>query len=280
MTLISDQLLKEWQSLLIDIACQAGDAILAIYRNGHSISVSHKEDHSPVTEADKAAHQIIVNRLARLSPALPVLSEESSPLDIDNRLQWQQFWLVDPLDGTRDFLRRNDEFTVNIALIDAGKVVLSVVVAPALNDGYSACRGESAWRFHPPHYRATRTDITARPWRNANTLRVVESRSHGRGIPEPWQARLPPYQRVAMGSSLKFCAIARGDADLYVRSGPTSEWDTAAAQFVLEQAGGAVRSLQGMRVEGALSYNQRDTLINPSFVALAPGLEALFESWQ
>ncbi|WP_025733897.1 3'(2'),5'-bisphosphate nucleotidase CysQ [Carnimonas nigrificans] len=274
----SDQLLKQWQHALAEIAWQAGKAILDIYRNKAVINVSEKEDHSPVTEADIAAHRIIVSALAQLDPALPILSEESPAHDIEKRRQWQQFWLVDPLDGTRDFLRRNDEFTVNIALIERGKVVLSVVLAPALEEGYTARRGEQAWRFEPGRYRDSRLAIAARPWRSEHTLRIAESRSHGRGLPEAWLQRLPAHQCVAMGSSLKFCAIARGDADLYVRCGPTSEWDTAAAQFVLEQAGGAVNALEGTRLGAALDYNQRDTLINPSFVALAPGVRALFET--
>jgi 3'(2'), 5'-bisphosphate nucleotidase len=241
------------------IAREAGAAILAIYRD--EFTVEHKDDASPLTAADLAAQRVIMQGLARLEPALPVLSEEGRAVAWEQRRAWSRYWLVDPLDGTREFVKRNGEFTVNIALIDAHRPVLGVVLAPVTGELYVAADGQGAWlQQHADG-----------PWQRigARTLAapavVAGSRSHGADTHGFLDALLgAPHQPVAMGSSLKFCLIARAVADLYLRLGPTSEWDTAAAQCVLEQAGGAVLDLAGE----PLRYNTKDSVLNPEFLAV------------
>ncbi|WP_243050693.1 3'(2'),5'-bisphosphate nucleotidase CysQ [Dyella sp. RRB7] len=244
---------------IADIARRAGAAILDIY--GQDFAVEHKADASPLTAADLAAQRVIMAGLAELDPALPVLSEEARAASWSERQRWTRYWLVDPLDGTREFVKRNGEFTVNIALVDAHEPVLGVVLAPVTGELYAAARNEGAW-----------LQVTEdAPWLALHTRDLAEpavaagSRSHGANTHEMLQALLDAeYQPLPMGSSLKFCLIARGDADIYLRLGATSEWDTAAAQCVLEEAGGALLNLAGDR----LRYNTRDSLINPEFLAV------------
>lgn len=244
------------------IARAAGDAILAIYRE--DFAVEHKADASPVTAADLAAQRVIVNALAAFDPAWPVVSEEALPPPWHQRQQWSRYWLVDPLDGTREFVRRNGEFTVNIALIEAGRPVLGVVLAPVTGELYAAAAGEGAWC--QPHAEGAWQRIGTRPL--AAPAVVAGSRSHGADTQALLLTLLgAPHQPLPMGSSLKFCLIARAVADVYLRLGATSEWDTAAAQCVLEQAGGAVLDLHGE----PLRYNRGDSLINPEFIAVGDG---------
>ena len=224
-----------------------------------SIEVSHKADDSPLTEADLAAHRCIAEGLLALQPVLPLLSEEDADVPATTRRAWPRYWLVDPLDGTREFIKRNGEFTVNIALIEAGRPVLGVVHAPALGITWSAAEAHGAFRQQGDH----RTRLQTRPLPERPTLFV--SRSHHGPRAEALLDRLPPHDRLSKGSSLKFCLIAEGSADAYPRLGPTSEWDTAAAQCVVEQAGGAVVALPSMT---PLRYNQQDSLINPDFLVL------------
>jgi len=236
---------------------EAGGAIMAVYATGHE--VEYKADDSPITRADRAAHEILSQGLARLAPAIPVLSEESEASHAHAvRGQWRQLWLVDPLDGTREFISRNGEFTVNVALIRDHHPVLGVVAAPALGVTYYAATGYGAFRRsgdRPPE------PIRVRP--AASPLVIVGSRSHRGDSLDGLLARLGPHELRPMGSALKFCLVAEGSADFYPRLGPTSEWDTAAAQAVLEVAGGAVTRLDGQ----PLHYNARDTLLNPEFLA-------------
>lgn len=222
-------------------------------------AVELKDDRSPLTAADRAAHDIITTRLARLPVGLPVLSEESAEEDVRRRREWKRFWLVDPLDGTKEFIKRNGEFTVNIALIDNGRPVLGVVTAPALGLEYAGVAGIGAYKragSQPPQ--AIRV---ARP--AATPLRVVGSRSHASPELEAYIDALGPHVLKPMGSSLKICLVAEGAADIYPRLGPTSEWDTAAAQAILESAGGSMIDLGGQ----PLVYNSRDDLLNPHFLA-------------
>jgi 3'(2'), 5'-bisphosphate nucleotidase len=236
---------------------EAGAAIMAVYATGHG--VEYKADDSPITRADRTAHEILSRGLVRLAPEIPVLSEESEATHPHAvRGQWRQLWLVDPLDGTKEFISRNGEFTVNVALIRDHRAVLGVVAAPALGVTYYAAAGHGAFRRSgdgPPEA------ITVRP--AASPLVIVGSRSHRGDTLDAVLARIGPHELKPMGSALKFCLVAEGSADFYPRLGPTSEWDTAAAQAVLEVAGGAVIRLDGQ----PLDYNARETILNPEFLA-------------
>ena len=246
---------------VIALARDAGRAILQIYGEVDT-SVEYKRDNSPVTQADMASHHVIVDGLAKLTPQWPVLSEESRDIPFEQRRMWRRFWLVDPLDGTREFLKRNGEFTVNIALIEADAPILGVVYAPAIDKLYYGAHGGGAFKEESGAVTPIRT---ATP--SAEKVRVVVSRSHGSG--EENLDRFTggaPCEFVPMGSSLKFCLVADGSADVYPRTGPTMEWDTAAAQCVVEQAGGTVTDLNG----NAMTYN-KPVLLNPGFVACASG---------
>jgi 3'(2'), 5'-bisphosphate nucleotidase len=246
--------------LLLDVvalAREAGRAILSVY--AQAFAVQEKADSSPLTEADLAAERILATGLRRLAPEVPVLSEESSQAPFQTRAAWDWLWVVDPLDGTREFVQRNGEFTVNVALVHGHRPVLGVVHAPVLQADYYACEGYGASRSAaggPPQPIRVRTPA-ARP------LRVVGSRSHRGSSLDGFLERVGPHELVAIGSSLKFCLVAAGEADVYPRLGPTSEWDTAAGQCVLEQAGGHVVDLDGQPLE----YNARPELLNPHFVA-------------
>jgi 3'(2'), 5'-bisphosphate nucleotidase len=244
-----------------DIARRAGREILEVYAAG-ATELRAKADASPLTAADLASHRLIVAALAELTPGLPVLSEESAEAPFTERADWQRYWLVDPLDGTREFLSRNGEFTVNIALIDGHAPTLGVVHAPVAGASYLGVVDEGAWRqqgqqpAQPIH--------AAR--RSGSPLRVVGSRSHRGDSLDTFLTRIGEHRLLAMGSSLKFCLVAEGAADVYPRLGPTCEWDTAAAHAVLAAAGGTVSDLDG----APLRYNTRVELRNPFFVAYGP----------
>ncbi|UXI67558.1 3'(2'),5'-bisphosphate nucleotidase CysQ [Tahibacter amnicola] len=240
-----------------DLARTAGAAILEVYHS--EFAVTHKDDRSPLTAADLASHRVIVDGLSALTPDLPVLSEESAEIAFEERARWSRYWLVDPLDGTREFIKRNGEFTVNIALIEAHRPVIGIVQAPVTGELWFAWDSGGAFGQATPGGKTVplRTRACAQP------LRVAGSRSHGGEREAELLARLGDIEKFALGSSLKFCRIAEGAADLYLRLGPTSEWDTAAAQCVLEQAGGAVTTLAGE----SFRYNARSTLLNGDFVA-------------
>ena len=238
------------------IAAAAADRILSVYRS--PFEVERKADESPLTEADLAAHRTIVEGLRALSPAIPVLSEESAYVDFATRAGWSRYWLVDPLDGTKDFVKRNGEFTVNIALIDRHEPVLGVVAVPVTGVSYAAARGLGARRYDAHGMSALRARAPASPpWR------VAASRSHADRRTEAFIRNLGPTERISIGSSLKFCLLAEGAIDLYPRFGPTCEWDTAAAQCVVEQAGGRVTDV-GLE---PLRYNTGESFLNPFFLA-------------
>ncbi|HET7266812.1 MAG TPA: 3'(2'),5'-bisphosphate nucleotidase CysQ [Oleiagrimonas sp.] len=240
------------------LAAKAAEAIMLVYARD-DFDVREKDDHSPLTAADLASHRVIVEGLRALTPEIPVLSEESADIDWDTRRQWSRYWLVDPLDGTREFLKRNGEFTVNVALIDNHASVMGVVLVPVTGDLYAASVNHGAFvRKHGAGQTTLRTRKPAAP------LVVAGSRSHASERQLALLSGLGEYTKIPMGSSLKFCLIADGQADLYLRAGPTSEWDTAAAQCVLEQAGGAVMQLDGV----PLAYNTKASLLNPEFLAV------------
>lgn len=239
------------------IARAAGHIILEVY--GRDFSVTRKDDDSPLTEADQLAHGLIGRELARLDPKLPLLSEESAPEDHAQRRSWPRYWLVDPLDGTKEFLKRNGEFTVNIALVEGHRATLGVVYAPVLDRLYYGAVDVGAWcENRESAARAIRVRGTA-----ASPLRVVGSRSHPSPELAAYLTALGPYEITDMGSSLKICLVAEGAADIYPRLGPTSEWDTAAAQAILESAGGRMIDPAGQ----PLRYNTKVDLLNPHFLA-------------
>lgn len=260
-------LASELLDTVVDISRHAGREILEVY--GTDFEASAKADHSPLTEADLRAHRLIVAELARLSPSLPVLSEEAADIPFSERSGWPRYWLVDPLDGTKEFVSRNGEFTVNIALIEGNRPVMGVVHIPVSDTTYSGIPGIGAWRAANDRPRAPiSVRRVARP-----PLRVVGSRSHGNAALATALAALGPHEVRPAGSSIKLCLVADGSADLYPRLGPTSEWDIAAGQAVIEAAGGQViRIADGQ----ALQYNKAN-LLNPDF--LAYGDPACYRNW-
>ncbi len=243
----------------VEIAREAGRNILQIYNT--DFDVEHKDDKSPLTQADMASHNTIVDALSTLTPDIPVLSEESAALPFDDRSQWSIYWLVDPLDGTREFVKRNGEFTVNIALIEHHKSVLGVIHVPVMDIDYFAYSGGGAFKSE---HGGSPQAIHVKPLQN-DKLVVAGSRSHGSEAMQQYMTRLTAnYNQIdmlSMGSSLKFCLVAEGKADLYPRLGLTSEWDTAAAQCIVEQAGGHVTKTD----MSELRYNTKDSLLNPFF---------------
>ena len=243
---------------VIALAIEAGHAIMDIY--AQDFSVVKKDDLSPLTEADMAAHHIIVAGLEKLTPELPVLSEESAALPFATRATWNRYWLVDPLDGTREFVKRNGEFTVNIALIENHKPVLGVVYVPVTGVCYYARQGQGAYKqdtvnAQPPQ------PIHARAW-NGEQLIVAGSQSHRSNDFDIFLANIGDCQVISIGSSLKSCLVAEGTVHIYPRLGLTSEWDTAAAQCIVEEAGGQLTDT-ALR---PLRYNTKESLLNPSFL--------------
>ncbi|HQU79236.1 MAG TPA: 3'(2'),5'-bisphosphate nucleotidase CysQ [Azonexus sp.] len=242
---------------LCQIALAAGQEIMSVYMHGGQ--TWQKDDASPLTEADLRADKLIRTRLEESFPGLFILSEESVS---NGEAATDTFFLVDPLDGTKEFLKRNDEFTVNIGLVHLGQVIAGVVFAPALGELFYAAKGLGAWKQgrQAPKAIKVANQVQGQP------LRVTGSRSHGGEALDKWMARLPAkHTFLAVGSSLKFCRIAEGQADIYPRLGPTSQWDTAAGHCVLEVAGGSVTDLYGE----PLNYGLDRPVLNPEFIAVS-----------
>jgi 3'(2'), 5'-bisphosphate nucleotidase len=249
---------------VIELALKAGAAILPFWRA--NVEVVHKADESPVTAADMAAHDVIVAGLTALAPDIPILSEEDANIAQGVRATWKRWWLVDPLDGTKEFISGSEEFTVNIALIEDGRVVFGVVSMPTNGRFYVGGTGLGAWRGDRD---AEPLPITVRnELAPGEAFTVVASRRHTSPEQERLLAGLSEslgaLQLTNIGSSLKFCLLAEGAADCYPRLAPTSQWDTAAAQGVLEGAGGEVLDLSGE----PFCYPPRESLLNASFLAL------------
>lgn len=247
--------LKELLDPVIQIAYQAGKVIMEVYDAG--FSVENKSDQTPVTEADLAANKVIESALRELTPHLPILTEEAHPTPFAERKNWARYWLIDPLDGTREFIKRNGEFTVNIALIDGDESVLGVVYAPVIGVLYYAAKGQGAFKQEStsePKAIHVRENCTGK------TI-VACGRSHPTGEVTNFLENLGEHEIVRVGSALKSCMVAEGKADLYPRLGPTSEWDTAAAQCVVEEAGGVIVDTAMQR----LRYNTKEDLLNPHF---------------
>ncbi|WP_444889135.1 3'(2'),5'-bisphosphate nucleotidase CysQ [Microbulbifer sp. DLAB2-AA] len=253
---------------VIAICKNAGEAILEVYHSSAELEVDTKADDSPVTAADLAAHRILAPALAQLIDGVPVLSEEQEMPSFAERSQWQRYWIVDPLDGTKEFIRRTGEFTVNVALIENGEPVLGVVHVPVLDITYAGGKGDGAFKRTV----SGDTEIHVRPLKPrleaGDAVELVASRSHGAGavdqLVERIESKLGAVVCKNMGSSLKLCLVAEGAADLYPRLAPTCEWDTAAAQAVVEAAGGTVVD-DSFKL---LRYNSKDSLLNPFFYVI------------
>ena len=241
---------------VIDLCREAGRATMTYYDGATDVAVREKDDRSPVTLADEVAHGILVAGLRRLDPATPVVSEEDVMASFEDRRGWRRFWLVDPLDGTKEFIKRRAEFTVNVGLIENGEPVFGVVLAPALDLLYWAAKGQGAWREEKGGVAARIYSASPAP---GMPLTVVESLSHPSPELEEYLQTIPVARRVKAGSSLKFCWVAEGRADVYPRLGPTMEWDVAAGDCIYRQSG------RGGERPSPLTYNKPD-LRNPSFV--------------
>lgn len=251
--------LQELISPICEIARQAGVEIMKIYR--HGFEVEDKNDRSPLTTADIASHSLISRQLQKLTPDIPILSEESGTILYSERSTWTNYWLIDPLDGTREFIKRNDEFTVNIALITNQEASLGVVHVPAQETCYFAAKGSGAFKQQtnkPAHRISTRHSIPG------NTPTICGSRSSAGKSLQALLAQIGKYELISMGSSIKTCLVAEGKADIYPRFGPTCEWDTAAAQCVVQEAGGCLVDQELL----PLRYNTKDSLLNPSFIVV------------
>jgi 3'(2'), 5'-bisphosphate nucleotidase len=259
--MLNEQLIEN----IVAISHQAGDKIMDIYQN--DFAIYEKSDKSPLTEADLAAHNCIVEGLSQVSQ-LPILSEESAEISWQERSTWNTYWLVDPLDGTKEFIKKNGEFTVNIALIKDGVPIFGVVYAPVLEQTYVGVLGQGAYKITA----GVKVDITPKTWTKGETWKIVGSRSHQSSEIEALLDSLEgETELIAMGSSLKLCLVAEGTAHLYPRLGPTCEWDTGAAQAVVEAAGGKVTIIEvatdALKADAPpLRYNQKDSVLNPYFL--------------
>lgn len=253
---------------VIELCRQAGDAILEVYQHSGDVEIDTKSDDSPVTAADLAAHAILEPGLNPLLEGVPVLSEEGKIPDFATRSGWHRYWIIDPLDGTKEFIKRNGEFTVNVALVENGRPVLGVVYVPVLDITYAGIAGEGAFKIEHGETKKISTRSVRERQNSGQPIEVVASRSHGAdavvNLLDRISGALGDLDTKSMGSSLKLCLVAEGAADLYPRLALTSEWDTAAAQAVVEAAGGEVidDKLQLLR------YNQKDSLLNPFFYVI------------
>lgn len=257
-------IMRQYETLLenmVNLAILAGTEILKIYqRDQNDIKVTSKKDQSPITEADISSHKIITQGLQALTPQVPILSEESIIADFSQRKTWHIYWLIDPLDGTKEFINHNDEFTVNIALIENHRPVLGVVFVPAKDICYYAGINLGAYKI------TNNIKVAIHTREKENTIVVAVSHDEKSGQLHKFLQSIGPYTLIRMGSSIKICLIAEGQADLYVRLFPTSEWDTAAAQCILSEAGGNIYDVDQ---HIPLQYNTKDSLLNPHFLALS-----------
>jgi len=253
--------MKEVEALLATVkllSIQAGEAIMGFYQS--DFEVKQKSDSTPVTAADMAAHDIIVAGLEKLTPDIPVLSEESTAIDFSVRSSWSRYWLVDPLDGTKEFVKGNGDFSVNIALIDNHAAILGVIYCPVSETMYIATKDGGAFKSIKDQ---DLESICVAKMTQKN-VRIAGSRSHIGPSCQDFLGNFKSYRLIRVGSSLKSCLVAEGLMDVYPRFGPTSEWDTAAAQCIVEEAGGMLvdTTLKPLR------YNTKDSLLNPFFIVV------------
>ena len=249
---------------IIDIASKAGEAIMEIYKK--DFSVAYKNDNSPLTEADKKSNDIICSRLKEIYPEIPIISEENKEIPYETRKNWEYYWLIDPLDGTKEFIKKNGEFTVNIALIKKSRPIMGVIYAPALNLSYYAEEGKGAFKINDNGQKHKLPLYDKKP---DNVIRVVSSKSHSNAETEIFINNLrKQYKNVELlskGSSLKICLVAEGTADIYPRLGPTMEWDIAAGDIIASEAGKKLYKYEGGTIEDRFTYNKKD-LVNSWFV--------------
>jgi len=243
---------------ILEIAKLAGEEILKIYNDQSLFNVvDFKADDSPLTLADQKSHEVIARNIDDLYPHIPMLSEEGKDIPYDIRKYWNEFWLIDPLDGTKEFIKRNGEFTVNIALIEEGYPVLGVIYAPVLDTYYYAIKDEGSYKINggqKSHLKITH--------KKKDQLTAVRSRSHASPEEEEIYKKYNVTEFTSVGSSLKFCMVAEGEADIYYRHGPTMEWDTGAGQAIVESAG---FEMINMETEERFAYNKQ-SLLNPGFL--------------
>ena len=244
--------------LITAIAINAGKEILKVYQMP-DFSQRKKIDNSPLTEADTASHNFITAQLKEMTPSIPILSEESAVIPWEERKKWISYWLIDPLDGTKEFIKRNGEFTVNIALIHNHEPVVGVVHAPVLNTTWIGKKGTQATKI----LNGKQQEIFVRCHKNDEPLRIAGSRTHAGDSLKTFLNGVGKYELISMGSSIKLCLVAEGSVDIYPRLGPTSEWDTAAAHAVVNAAGGEVINAENGH---SLEYNTKDSILNPSFL--------------
>ncbi len=240
----------------IEIAKEAGEAISQIYNSDFDYQI--KKDLSPITAADRLSHKIITERLKILTPEIPILSEENCDIPFKVRAQWADYWLVDPLDGTKEFINKNGEFTVNIALINNNIPILGIIHIPITHETYWGSKNKGSF------YLNENDDVVSISVSNnhQNPIRLVASRSHPSEMLNSLLKKIVDYEIIDVGSSIKFCLMASGQADLYPRFGPTSEWDTAAGEAIARFAGGHVVSANG----DSMNYNLKENYINPNFI--------------
>ena len=248
---------------VLNITIDAGMEILKIYDK--EIIVNSKEDNSPITQADLNSNNLIINKLNKLDPSIPILSEESL-VAWDERKEWKQYWLVDPLDGTKEFINRNGEFTVNISLINNNNPVFGVIYAPVKSLLYYASQNNGSYKINTDKNLNSLDKFKKIQINKEKNLviKIIGSRSHSNKEFEKWVAKkFIKYEVIGIGSSLKFCLLAEGEADVYPRLGPTSEWDIAAGHIILEEAGGKLKSIDNNEI----LYNTKEDILNPHFIA-------------
>ena len=249
---------------LMKIIKKASDAILAEYHKDVPSDIDWKADDSPLTAADQASHEIIKEELAKAFPDIPLMSEEGSETPYEERRHWSRFWCVDPVDGTKEFIKKTGQFTVNIALIENEEPVIGLIYVPAQQLLYYAEKGKGAFKVEEDNFDAPKQIYADHQYTNESGLTIVASRDHAGPTVKKLFEEYPKASTSSMGSSLKFCLIAEGKADLYYRDVPTFEWDTAAAQCIVETAGGYVLTETGQR----LTYN-KENLLNPYLITIA-----------
>ncbi len=248
---------------IVNISVDAGEVILNYYNE--NVDVIYKDDESPLTKADLASHKIITDSIKKITPDIPILSEEEF-IDWKIRKKWKKYWLIDPLDGTKEFIKKNDEFTVNIALIENNRPILGVIYTPALNELFYSIKNFGSYKILTRKKlntlkEAKRISINKK---KSNKIKIVGSRSHSNPILDKWvNKNFNEFDILQKGSSLKFCLIAEGSADIYPRFGPTSEWDIAAGHIILEEAGGKLKSIDNKEI----LYNEKENILNPEFFA-------------
>ena len=254
---------KENLLKIVNISVDAGEVILNYYNE--NVDVIYKDDESPLTKADLASHKIITDSIKKITPEIPILSEEEF-IDWKIRKKWKKYWLIDPLDGTKEFIKKNDEFTVNIALIENNRPILGVIYTPALNELFYSIKNFGSYKILTKKKlntlkEAKRISINKK---KSNKIKIVGSRSHSNPILDKWvNKNFNEFDILQKGSSLKFCLIAEGSADIYPRFGPTSEWDIAAGHIILEEAGGKLKSIDNKEI----LYNEKENILNPEFFA-------------